>query len=289
MKKIKEFLSNKNIIIIMCAIVILGLSIALVISLNVDNNQNNTSNNNTETNIENGDENLLEEIEDEKNDEENKDNFDSNNNKPSNSSNSHKKENTTQKPTTEDNSKKEDIQTNNNSSNTNKTYICPSGYTLSNDKAKCYKVTELVKKYKCENDYTLNSDNTCTGIVRKLADEGIICETGDSGGWETGSSKAYCYKKQIYYLDGEEECIANGYYYVRNGSFRGCYTEKYESNNYEYYCGNNGKWSNDPNDKKYCYRYETISATEYYGCDDGYTLNSSKDSCIKTIASTIKE
>ena len=41
---------------------------------------------------------------------------------------------------------------------TNKTYICPSGYTLSNDKAECYKVTELVKKYKCKEDYVLNND-----------------------------------------------------------------------------------------------------------------------------------
>lgn len=305
MKKIKEFLGNKNIIIIMCVIVILGLSTALVISLNISNKKINTSNNNTETNIENKDENLSEQIEDENKDDKNKDNENkgnenkddvaSNNSKPSNSSNSqknenqtnnsssNKKENTTQKPTTENNSKKEETQTNNNSSN--KTYICPSGYVLSNDKEKCYKATELVKKYKCENNYVLNSDNTCTGLVIIETTVSYYCgERANVGGYRYDDTDKKCYYENGIGLHEftKEQCEEKNFVYS-NGLNR-CFLSKIDAD-ITYSCPNG--WSRQGNET--CEKYETIKAIEYDGCDEGYTLNSSKDSCIKTISSTIKE
>ena len=196
---------------------------------------------------------------------------------------------------------------NNNNSNTNNTnlnknekvenkdnpiYLCPNGYTLSNDKKECYIVSELIKKYKCKEGYVLNNDNTCTGIGRTDAKKIYTCDQqNDFYGWEDGANEAQCYRDGWYLsfaFTGEKHTCTDHKYHVVNGSWDGCYNEKYSPTNFYYHCSgdNVDSYADEP---QYCYKKETIPAMEYYECDNGYKLNTTKDSCIKTINSTKKQ
>lgn len=276
MKKIKEFLGNKN-IIIMCVIVILGLSISLVISLNDDNNKTNTSNNNTETNIENKDENLSKVIEDENKDDENKENenkgaVDSNNNKPSSSSNSQKNDTTT--------SYQEDI-----------VYLCPSGYTQSKDKKTCNKIIEVEQGYICQDGYEQSDDKkTCTKEL--LADiiitEHCDCDNVPIDGYHAWDNY-YDEKTGICYcISGtsssdyvKEQCFGG---ITKNWSeeFGFCYMGTTTKRKKMKSCPDGYNYKNDTQ----CYKIDKRNAVYTSYCPNDYIMSDDKLSCKKTINAT---
>lgn len=310
MKKIKEFLRNKNIIIIMCVIVILGLSISLVISLNDDNNKTNTSNNNTETNIENKDENLSEVIEDENKDDENKDDenkenenkgaVDSNNNKPSSSSNSQKNESQTNNSSS--NKKENENQNNNTSSNSQKNdtttssqedivYLCPSGYTQSKDKKTCTKIIELEQGYICQDGYEQSDDKkTCT---KELLADIIITEHCDCDNvpidgyhawdnyYDEKTGTCYCISGTSSSDYVKEQCFGG---ITKNWSeeFGFCYMGTTTKRKKMKSCPDGYNYKNDTQ----CYKIDKRNAVYTSYCPNDYIMSDDKQSCKKTINAT---